>query len=178
MTDSLKLSDNFHVNEVESDTLVENTEVENTENDSTDEQTSVQTPVAKLNKDGTERKKKSHSETRTLCGADALNNKCEIVTKDIASVQVYNERVALMVEHKLARNETEARAMLKNTSGLADTLQLRKMIRLSVMRSDVCTDAIKLVRIAQYIATQIGAGNEITTRDRLKNQAMAESTEA
>lgn len=120
------------------------------------------------------KKERKRSETRTLFGAEAIRNLSNKVVNNLASTLEFSERV-VKIASALGITEKQAREMLKNTEGMADTYLLRKYLRLSFMRSDVCANALTLCRIADFIANEIGEANEVITRAALKVQAEQEN---
>jgi len=120
------------------------------------------------------KKERKRSETRTLFGAEAIRNLSNKVVNNLASTLEFSERV-VKIASALGITEKQAREMLKNTEGMADTYLLRKYLRLSFMRSDVCANALTLCRIADFIASEIGEANEVITRAALKVQAEQEN---
>lgn len=121
------------------------------------------------------KKERKRSETKTLYGANALRELSVRVSKSLNESIEFNERVTKIAE-ALNIPSKAARDMLKNTEGMADTYSLRKFVRGSFMRSDLCADSLKLCRIANFIAEQIGEANEVITRAALKTQAEQENS--
>lgn len=120
------------------------------------------------------KKERKRSEYKTLYGSKEIAKLREKVTKNLGSTLEFSETVA-KVAAALNISEKNAREILKNTEGMADTYALRKFLRGTFMRSDVCANAIVLCRIAEFIETQIGEANEVIAREALKVQAQQEN---
>lgn len=121
------------------------------------------------------KKERKRSETKTLYGAIELRKISQKASQNLSDNITFNERVKV-IAGALNISEKNAREMLKNTEGMADTYSLRKFIRGAFMRSDLCADTLKLCRIANFIAENIGEANEVITRAALKTQSEQENS--
>lgn len=121
------------------------------------------------------KKERKRSETKTLYGSKAISELREKVIRNLSSTQEFAETVA-KVAAALNISEKNAREILKNTEGMADTYLLRKYLRGAFMRSDVCANALVMCRIAIAIEKEIGEANEVIAREAMKTQSEQENS--
>lgn len=120
------------------------------------------------------RKKKEMSDFRILPGSKKLLELAENVRKSLAELQQFDETVAMIVQ-ATGKSETEVRAMLKNPDGFSNVLELRKSIRLALMRPEVSHDGLFLARIAHAIAPALKENDLMVSRT--KGQKSQEANE-
>ena len=108
------------------------------------------------------------SDIRTIPGAKAIRSKIAEVMNVHAEVMAHAERVVL-VSAALGISQQKASEMLKNPAGMLDVTKLGAYIRAATFRFDLVLDSVKLCRIAQVIAENIGETNVQIPREKMKS---------
>lgn len=114
-----------------------------------------------------QRKPRKVSDVRHLPGANVIRKKIAEVMKVHANIQQHSEVVEKVAE-ALGITKQEAFEKLKNPEGIYDVAKLAAYIRGATLRNDLALDSVKLCRIAQVVAENIGEANLLIPRENVK----------
>jgi hypothetical protein len=123
------------------------------------------------------KKARKRSEYRTIYGANTIRETSRKVMAVMADFQRFYEICDRHISAGFFKSRDECingnddGLKISVPSGVTELYNLRKQIRMALMRPEIVVDAIKLAKVAEFVATLVTDENIIVRREKIEQEA-------